>query len=59
MGYWSEDQATDATWEAVEKAISAGWTPDRFRQEVLQAWFYETEEEADRQKRAAKRALGK
>ena len=28
----------DKIWEAVEAAIEAGWTPERFRQESAEGW---------------------
>jgi len=28
----------DQIWEAVEEAINAGWTPERFKQEAGLAW---------------------
>lgn len=28
----------DAIWDAVEKAILAGWTPTRFKRECADAW---------------------
>lgn len=28
----------DAVWEAVEKAIEAGWTPQQFKNEISDAW---------------------
>jgi hypothetical protein len=31
-------QVEDAVWEAVEAAIEAGWSPERFRSEVADAW---------------------
>ena len=36
----------DAVWEAVEEAIAAGWTPERFRNEAADAWRERLQEEA-------------
>jgi len=38
----------DKIWEAVEAAISDGWTANRFRREVIQAWKYELESKIER-----------
>jgi hypothetical protein len=31
-------KAEDKIWDAVEEAIEAGWTPQRFKNEVANAW---------------------
>lgn len=36
----------DAVWEAVELAISAGWTPQQMRLEVADAWREKLRDEA-------------
>lgn len=32
------DRVEDKVWEAVEEAIDAGWTPERFMREVRSDW---------------------
>jgi uncharacterized protein YbdZ (MbtH family) len=32
------DRVQDAIWEAVEKAIDAGWQVENFRQEAAECW---------------------
>lgn len=36
----------DAVWDAVEKAIAAGWDARRFRLEAAEAWQHELREAA-------------
>lgn len=33
-----ENQATDAVWDAVEKAIAAGWSVEKFIAKAGEAW---------------------
>ena len=40
--------AEDKVWEAVEAAIEAGWTPERFKREAASAWSdYRSRGQAD------------
>lgn len=32
------DRATDKLWDAVDEAITAGMTPERFKREMVAAW---------------------
>ena len=41
-------RAEDAIWDAVQEAIDAGMTPERFKREVMQAWMHELSEETKR-----------
>ena len=36
----------DAVWEAVEQAIEAGWSPERFKAEIADAWKEKLEDKA-------------
>ena len=36
----------DKIWEAVQEAIVEGWSPERFKREVAQAWDEELKEQA-------------
>jgi hypothetical protein len=38
------DRVTDEVWDAVASAICANWTPERFLNEVKQAWAHELDE---------------
>ena len=41
----------DAIWRAIEEAIPAGWTVERFRNECEEAWLeYKRREEEDARK---------
>lgn len=31
-------ETEDAIWAAVESAVNAGWTPERFKNELASAW---------------------
>lgn len=37
----------DAVWDAVEAAIQAGWTPQRFKSEAAAAWEHELKDQAE------------
>ena len=37
----------DAIWDAVEEAINAGWTPERFKSEAADAWRDRLKQDAD------------
>lgn len=41
-------RAEDAVWDAIEAAIAVGWTPERFKQEVVEAWQHLLREESKR-----------
>jgi len=45
MGVHTPSRVEDAVWDAVEEAISAGWTPAKFRREVIAAWDHELDEQ--------------
>lgn len=38
VGVTRSSRAEDAVWAAVEEAIDAGMTPERFKREAAQAW---------------------
>ena len=40
------NRVTDAIWEAVQEAVSAGTTVERFRREAAEAWDYEMKQRA-------------
>ena len=46
MGVTRSSRTEDKVWEAVEEAISEGWTPTRFIAEAREAWDYELRERA-------------
>lgn len=37
----------DMIWNAVESAVDAGWTPERFKREVASAWTEKLHREAE------------
>lgn len=39
-------KAEDAVWDAVEAAINAGWSPQRFKDEASEAWRVSLHDEA-------------
>ena len=41
----------DAIWEAVQEAITAGWTPKQFRNEARSAWDQELKNRAESEMR--------
>lgn len=46
MGVTQSSRSEDKIWEAVQEAISEGWTPTRFIAEAREAWDYELGERA-------------
>ncbi len=40
-------RAEDLLWEAVQQAVTDGWSPKRFRQETSEAWAQALASQAD------------
>jgi hypothetical protein len=44
MRVTQSDRASDAVWNAVQEALDAQWTPEKFIREVYGAWEHERKE---------------
>jgi hypothetical protein len=47
IGVTGSDRAADKLWEAVEEAILANMTPERFKREMVEAWAYHRKQQAE------------
>lgn len=45
IGVTQSNRAIDAIWGAVEEAIDAGMTPDKFKREMVAAWDHYREQQ--------------
>ena len=44
IGVTETNRVTDKVWAAVQEAIAAGWSPEKFRREAKDAWAYELDQ---------------